>query len=252
MTQDKERIQEMENQLQELSKQLAEIKQVQALSFAKGWYYVESKLYKYLALNPSIEGCEVIANLQIVLSDNYNVPEKWWVCSVLNIKSHRPATPEEIKNALTEVCKRKGIVPGATVKCLYEGALYKVKTNDWTFKENHSTHGCTLWASEPGDGGPMVYNNGQFAEVVKEPEEKITIGGYEVKFFNKSTNQHPDNYHTEIEGNIFPKEFWQSAKVVAENTKAAVIVGCSAKDKGAHSWVADLQTINKILKRLEK
>lgn len=75
-----------------------------------------------------------------------------------------------------------------------------------------------------------------FEPVYCEKEEKIMIDKYEVIIENKDM--------TYIDGYQFTREFWQSAKVVSENSKAMVKIGCS------HQFNLDKETIDKVLKRL--
>lgn len=50
----------------------------------------------------------------------------------------------------------------------------------------------------------------------------------------------------------FQKEFWEAAKIVAEHSKADVIVGCGAKESigNLNQWKLDLETIKKVLAKI--
>jgi hypothetical protein len=55
---------------------------------------------------------------------------------------------------------------------------------------------------------------------------------------------HFDSNGTTIDGNLFTKEFWQSAKLISEHSKAKIMVGCSKQ------FDVSLETINQILNKL--
>jgi|688.fasta_scaffold00478_141 hypothetical protein len=59
------------------------------------------------------------------------------------------------------------------------------------------------------------------------------------------------NGATIIDGHVFFNDFWKSAKIVAEHSKADVVLGCGAKDvTSSHRWSVSLETINKVLNKL--
>jgi hypothetical protein len=100
--------------------------------------------------------------------------------------------------------------------------------------------------SELTENGGWIY----FADIRKatpaeiEAAQSIKIDSYEVQIVNRTL--------TRIAGYNFTKEFWEAALVIAQNSKAAVWVGCGAKEKdSAHKWTVGVETITKIINRLK-
>lgn len=224
-------IKELREKLESLEKQISSKHE-----FAKGWNYLET-YYSWLVLNPSKHGNRV--KFQIAIS-NFNSPsptlykhEDWtgseWG-DLNQIKSHRPATPSEIKDALVKVCEKMGIVPGINIKPLPFGSsvIDSYSSISWYYDESDDDLQLN---------GTRVYYHGKFATVVKD--EVIKIGGYEVKF-----SEHTKD--TKIDGNLFTYEFWQAAKLISEHSKAKVMIGCSKQ------FDVSLDTINKILNKLNQ
>jgi hypothetical protein len=73
-------------------------------------------------------------------------------------------------------------------------------------------------------------------------EEKLTVGGYEVKF--------EEGMKPTIDGHPFSIEFWQAALEVSKHSKASVTLGCDAKGSGSNQWKIDTTLIEKILAKL--
>lgn len=249
MTQDKERIQEMEKQLQELAKKLDEIKQGQAQEFKPGWYCIKGLSgNNWLVLNPQVKKGTVYGDLLILDFVRMEQISERGIINCDSIEYHRPATPEEVKNALTEVCKRKGIVPGATlfqspnfINHAQLRGFYKFYPNGYNHKlpapaeylYDHKHDTLTL-------DGFFVYFQGQFADVVKEPEEKITICGEEVDIYLIAQE-------VSIDGVFYTKdELITIRNVLSRGQVKHLVVGCYAQEK------VDLDLIKKILKRFEK
>jgi len=139
-----------------------------------------------------------------------------------------PATPAEVTAALTAYAEKQGYKEGVKITSL----LIK---------------GCTTGFDKEGDTrmssdgfwymGSVVMQDGVWATIVKE--QPIYIDKYEVKHFGSYGD-------TTIDGHEFTKSFWQSAKVVAEHSKAKIKIGCS------HQFDLSLDTINRILERGRK
>ena len=72
---------------------------------------------------------------------------------------------------------------------------------------------------------------------------------YEIKIETNIFN----NEHATIDGHTFSYNFWKAAKTIAEHSKAYIIVGCGAKGKigASNQWKLDLETINKVLSKLD-
>lgn len=164
-------------------------------------------------------------------------------------KESKPATPEEVKQALVKEAERKKYKVGTKIKSLghyppsYDGLI---KDLDYTYF--HDIDSLQV-------GGAELYCQGQWAEIIKE--EVIKIGGYEVKFFNTgyycvTEKKLTTVWHTEIDGHRFDKSFWEAAQIVAEHSKASAFVGCGAKQNlGGNKWMVSLETINSILNKLK-
>lgn len=226
-------------QLEQLRKEFNEridalVNEDKPTEFSNGWNYVEfHDGRKWLVLNPVIKGEVVMSDVDVALDGNiFYSNNRAGFCGLNSIKSHRPATPSEIQEALVKECTRLGIVEGATIeRGHWKSPLGKNTLSEYPiFPTTYCKSSDCLQL-----GGVMVYLKGQFATVVKD--EVIKIGGYEVKF-SYYTND------TKIDGNLFTKEFWQAAKLISEHSKAKIMVGCSKQ------FDVSLETINKILSKL--
>ncbi len=113
------------------------------------------------------------------------------------------------------------------------GTVYKIIDGNL----NTKTNTCS-WT----DNAQLAYTNlplelvQSWEPVYEELEEKIEIGGYEVKFSSKTD--------TNISGFSFSKEFWLSARTILDHSKARIKIGCS------HQFDLDKDTVLKILKKL--
>ena len=159
------------------------------------------------------------------------------------LKYYRPATPEEVKEALYTQWEKLGGKEGVMIK----GDYFFGATRDFKLQKGEVIYideVDTLYIVGGHENGcaAHIYKQGRFAEIIKD--EPIKIGGYEVVI-------HPRAQETTIDGNPFPKAFWQAAKIVAEHSKAAVWVGCGAKTSGNNKWMVDLEIINQILEKLK-
>lgn len=138
----------------------------------------------------------------------------------------RPATPSEIESALIAEAKRRGFKEGVLVKGLDDDNIRVLRFKDLEWYNNWL---CDGW-------GSIIFQDGQWAEIIKD--EKIMVGGYEVKFSTCTM------VGTTIDGHTFTKDFWQAAKLISEHSKAKIMVGCSKQ------FDVSLETINAILKKL--
>lgn len=192
----------------------------------------------------------------------FNLSNNWTTgYGSININEHPetqiPATPEEVKQALVKEAERRGFKEGVFFRSINEcdkgqvrpyKPYHKVNSIEFTYHpEDDQLYCISGMSTENGRfcSNPSIYQQGQWAEIIKE--EVIKIGGYEVTIHGCSLSA----FYTRIDGHKFTKEFWQAAKVVAEHTKAAVWVGCGAKQfSNGSKWLAPLETINSILKKL--
>jgi len=157
-----------------------------------------------------------------------------WCCDPSDWhKEVRPATESEIKEALVTEAIKRGFKEGVRIEIIKgysKGNVSKNKIKSEFYYELYEdelsceSYGCDY----------TIYSKGKWATIVKD--EPIKIGGYEVSFSGD---------YTMIDGNIFTKEFWQAAKVVASHNKAGVRVGCSKQ------FDVSLETINKIINQIK-
>lgn len=80
----------------------------------------------------------------------------------------RPATESEIKEAILKGCEQNGIVEGATVKI--DDSFLKFEIENFNDVYYHVKHN-RLFINDI-----KVFDNGKFAEVVKEEKEKYRLG----------------------------------------------------------------------------
>ena len=86
----------------------------------------------------------------------------------------RPATESEIKEAILKGCEQHGIVDGARVKCLYTEEILTVPT---IIEIDYQTSINNAWIVLKKENDLInVFDNGKFAEVVKEEKEKYRLG----------------------------------------------------------------------------
>lgn len=75
-------------------------------------------------------------------------------------------------------------------------------------------------------------------------DEKIMLDNSKHEIVIKGNKTYIDDY-------LFKEEFWECAKIIAEHSKADVVLGCGAKDiRSGHRWSVSLETINKVLDRI--
>ena len=85
----------------------------------------------------------------------------------------RELTESEIKEAILKGCEQKGIVEGARVKCLDNNCLYNINFVRAQYEKSENQ----LWlCSDLHDVDVCVFDNGNFAEVVKDEKEKYRLG----------------------------------------------------------------------------
>ena len=162
--------------------------------------------------------------------------------------SFLPATPSEVEAALIAEAKKRGFKEGVWFNSIYSGSECYILNCKFEYKRDEPLlKNDALWID-----GNTVYMAGQWATIIPQ-EEKIEIGGYEVKI-----TQTQDPYYngsgkcmnipmvkcTSIDGNIFYKDFWLAMKNISEHPKAKGMIGCSKQ------FDVSLETINKILSKL--
>jgi len=126
--------------------------------------------------------CEV-NNEGRVLMDGHNDITNYW-----NPKKLRLATPQEIETHLIAEAKKRGYAQGQTIK--RNNFFYNSSKCDIPFPKDdrseykYSPMSVSCQANQDGllFWGIFIYQQGQWAEIVKE--EPIKIGEYEVKFGN--------------------------------------------------------------------
>ena len=130
--------------------------------------------------------------------------------------------------------KKRGFKKGVMINHSIEGKGHRALIfNELSYHSGYNWL-CDGW-------GNVVFKDGVWAEIVKD--EPIKIGGrYEVVFMGKKGTS--DILYTKIDGHDFLKEFWQSAKVISEHSKAKIMIGCSKQ------FDVSLETINQILEKL--
>ena len=105
--------------------------------------------------NSTVQGC------------GYNKPlNTWTINSEINcymIDIERLATPEEIKAAILKGCEQHGIVKGARVK-IYN----RIHNLDIILESTYNIHTNQLWFYLQNGFIINVFDNGKFAEVVKD------------------------------------------------------------------------------------
>ena len=95
------------------------------------------------------------------------------------LSSIKLATKEEIQTHLIALAKKKGYNTAKKVISVMHYIIYKLKFNELTY--NHRNDILS-------DGVVSIYQNGKWAEIVKEEEKKFTFGGQEVKIENDIYN----------------------------------------------------------------
>lgn len=86
----------------------------------------------------------------------------------------RPATESEIKEAILKGCEQHGIAEGARVKCLYNEEILTVPT---IIEIDYQASINNAWIALKKENDLInVFDNGKFAEVVKEEKEKYRLG----------------------------------------------------------------------------
>lgn len=221
-----ERLDAMQKELDKLREELLNPKQ----EFVKGWNYVYTA-YKWLVLNPRIKDIYVEYDKCIYLSNvspnyQYTLGKTGLVCRIEDVISHRPATPEEIKEALSACCKRLGLVDGAVVETLNAGRRRQEDTGQG-FKYDPVTDSFGLY------GMGWIYQQGKFATVVKD--EFIKIGGYEVKWSS-------DKSILKVGCKEYPYRWVADLKSSMANFKISHVI--------IENEDVNLDTINKILNKL--
>jgi hypothetical protein len=235
------KIEEIESQIKDLLKEVESLKK-QEPNFEVGkWYKSGKTLFNY-QLDYGVYGFDDEGEWETC--DSW-IWETWF-------DGTRLATPQEVETALIAEAKRRGFKEGVMVNrtdeiltlfgsCRGDNKVVLCNNKFYYHKEEDS---LTV-------DGRVIYIKGQWAEIIKE--DKIMIGGYEVKICQTQDPQYngsgkcsyiPTVKYTSIDGNTFSKTFWESAKYVSEHNKAKIMVGCSKQ------FDVSLETINKILSKL--
>jgi hypothetical protein len=143
----------------------------------------------------------------------------------------REATNEEITKHLVFEALARGYKKGLRVWSMNETFANVIEGD--TFQNYHNDFDSFYMCRT------LIYEKGKWAKIY-EPDEKIMIDHYEVKF----THQLPTR--TTIDGFVFDKEFWEAAKIISQNSKAKIMIGCSKQ------FDVSLEIIESILNRLNK
>ena len=154
--------------------------------------------------------------------------EKYW-----NELVAIPATTEEVKSALVKEAEKRGFKEGVNVKSLLY-AKGKIDSNIFSF--DITKNNTRLYVGENGQFN--IFDNGQWAEIIKD--DVIKIGGYDVEIHKDNKT----NGYTLIDEHQFTYEFWLSARFISEHSKAKIMVGCSKQ------FDVSLEVINAILAKL--
>lgn len=218
-------IEELEKQVAAISEQIKALKDKPKFEVGKWYGNKEDDEYEDCLINLNEIGSDGLAYGYGFVSGVWKNNRR--VCK----KRLTPATPEEVKAALVKEAEKR-YKKGQVVKCAQDGTVWTI---DARFDGTGFTHTSDRTSLTDGSGAYQFYN-GQWATIIKN--DVIKVGSYEVKF-------HPDkDVNTTIDGNIFTKQFWQSAKLISEHSKAKIMVGCSKQ------FDVSLETINAILDKL--
>lgn len=187
---------ELKSKVERLEKELNEVKaEINKPVFVKGWnYFTGFGMGNWLTLNPKIIGSKLVSDSSIQLEDTVNWYEAGNFCEVDYIQSTRPATYDEIFNALKKVADNKGFKEG--VKVDRSGISIvgpdnlshrPVTISDNYFRYDESQDTLIL-------GGFYIYYKGQWAKVITEselaiagiePEYHDTLVRYKASYFEK-------------------------------------------------------------------
>jgi hypothetical protein len=218
-----------------LDKKLLEFKQELLKPFSPSPEFEVGKWYKHNYENKFLVFLKELTSSRDGMGYGFGADTGAWYNEGwrFGLSQCRPATKEEVQEALINEAEKRGFKEGVIVKESFGGSTnYKLKSENWIYYSDYDflryDHNC------------IVYEKGKWATIVKE--EPIKIGGYEVKFLFKD---YGETKFTQINGHVFTKEFWQAAKIVAEHSKGGVNVGCSKQ------FPVSLQTINQILDKLK-
>lgn len=226
-------IAELEEQLNSISEQIKELKNKPKFEVNR-WYKIDGEPFmKYL-----------VEHLSENDNKGYGLNRYGeWSDNDFGLSSCKPATPEEVKAALVKEAEKRGYRKDVDVKSLMY-AKGKIDSNIFSF--DITKHNTRLYIGKNGQFN--IFDNGKWAEIIKD--YVIKVGSYEVKFHNEKEvlfceeiGTYPGK-RTTIDGNLFTKEFWQSAKLISEHSKAKIMVGCSKQ------FDVSLETINAILAKL--
>jgi len=145
-------------ELDEIRKQLNQPEEPQGYQGLNKWYWCADVVFYPIKQNK-----DNLYGYGYSYFDNEWNGEKTYMHSLLSSRKLRLATPSEIKQAILKGCEQKGIVNGAKVKvvdCVFEiqsDSVYYNSTSNRLFIDD-----------------VKVFDNGKFAEVVKEtkPSDK--------------------------------------------------------------------------------
>lgn len=233
MSEINKRIEALEAELQKLKNEVKEPK------IENGKWYKTNCLggsIFYLTESP-VEDCYV-SGYGFENGDWCDLSEHYWTLE----QKYKPtlATHQEVEEALIKEAKKRGFKEGVRFK----SALYKYDCVITTYEFDFHFDYMDMCKNVLFCNGNAIFSNGVWAEIVKY--KTIKIGGrYEVKFCGDiEYNKPKGNDYTTIDGHKFTKEFWQSAKVISEHSKAKIMIGCSKQ------FDVSLKTINQILEKL--
>lgn len=185
------KIEEIESKIKDLLKEVESLKQQEHKFEVGKWYY--SKIFndEWLVNFKEIKGDDLFSNSAICLGATptwYNASE-WG--SYSDCKVFRPATTQEVEEALIKEAKKRGFKEGVRFKALNQEMMVPVvnfssidnelKFMRMSFRLNKINDLNTLLVScNDSRNNGIIFHNGQWAEIIKE--DKIMIAGHEVKF----------------------------------------------------------------------
>lgn len=141
---------------------IAEPAQPEGYQGLNKWYWCNDVVFYVLKQN----GKDLFGYGYVKHENKWNY-EDTHMHHLLNDDNIRPADESEIKEAILKGCERHGIVEGARVRSLNNHSKHKIESNvSYYHKEDNKLY----------LDGAKVFDNGKFAEVVKEEKEKYRLG----------------------------------------------------------------------------
>lgn len=174
--------------------------------------------------------------------DYYVTSDKSWKTKDQKENKYTIISFEIFKKYVLKETEMKTIIGYKLIKPEYKEAANKIVTNYSLCNDDDITS---------VDGFPTVISLLKDAGVLDiwfEPvyeDEKIMLDNskYEIVVTNGETS---------IDGYVFSNNFWICAKVIAQHSKADVVLGCGSKngESSINRWSVSLETINKVLDRI--